>query len=486
MNTRTTYTFNRQRNNQGEIVNLNKPSDFISRTYENNQNDNGSVHSSYKYRRSNNPSVNGDNNQDNQNNRNQSYQNYQVNQSYQRNQNYQTFQNPNNQNYQNQNYQTFKNQNNQNEQNQNYQTFQNPNNQNYQNQNLNHSYHSHHSHHSGEDISNEDNLICPNCINSELAEMKKRREMEENRNDIPTPVFEDKYKRYNQDYINNKIAQREANQKEVEDSLNKYRNRDKEKFIRENENSINFLNNPNGNYLYDKFRNKYEEKERMINDNIDKFQNRERPEITSYFNHYVNNPNYKDNNPYGEYRKKQEDMDQYRQDLLRQIKYKENKKKMEEEEENRDAKRQYNNIQKQIEDENRMRLIREQQQKDELLRDNLKLIEEKKKRKMQEEEEEKRYKQQMDNEILRQKQYQDNLMMDKQRQRNELLQENLNNINREKNRKLREKEEDEKYKYYDSHFGNEHEKMGRCCKCHRIFPRRLLTVNQYFYKNNRV
>ena len=38
--------------------------------------------------------------------------------------------------------------------------------------------------------------------------MKKRREMEENRNDIPTPIFEDKYKKYNQDYINNKIAQR--------------------------------------------------------------------------------------------------------------------------------------------------------------------------------------------------------------------------------------------------------------------------------------
>ena len=225
MNTRTKYTFNRQRNNQnGELVNLNKPSDFISRTYENNnQNENGSVHSSYKYRKSNNPSLNGDNNQDNQNYRNQNYQN---------NQNYQTFQNQNNQNYQ---------------------TFQNPNNQNYQsNQNLNHSHHSHHSHYSGENISNEDNLICPNCINSELAEMKRRREMEENRNDMPTPVFEDKYKRYNQDYINNKIAQREANQKEVEDSLNKYRNRDKERFIRENENSINFLNNPNGNYLYDK------------------------------------------------------------------------------------------------------------------------------------------------------------------------------------------------------------------------------------------
>ena len=29
------------------------------------------------------------------------------------------------------------------------------------------------------------------------------------------------------------------------------------------------------------------------------------------------------------------------------------------------------------------------------------------------------------------------------------------------------------------------ERMGRCCRCHRIFPRRLLTINKYFYKENR-
>ena len=29
------------------------------------------------------------------------------------------------------------------------------------------------------------------------------------------------------------------------------------------------------------------------------------------------------------------------------------------------------------------------------------------------------------------------------------------------------------------------ERMGRCCRCHRIFPRRLLTINRYFYKENR-
>ena len=30
------------------------------------------------------------------------------------------------------------------------------------------------------------------------------------------------------------------------------------------------------------------------------------------------------------------------------------------------------------------------------------------------------------------------------------------------------------------------ERMGRCCRCHRIFPRRLLSINRYFYKENRV
>ena len=152
MNTRTTYTFNRQRNNQNGQSNLNKESNYISRTYENNQNDNGSVHSSYKYKRSNNESVNEGNYQNNENN--QSNQNY--------NQKYQNYQN---------------------------RMYQNQSNQNNENQNFNHF-------HSEKDISNEDNLICPNSINSELAEMKRNRERELNRNDYDTPAFEDKNKRY--------------------------------------------------------------------------------------------------------------------------------------------------------------------------------------------------------------------------------------------------------------------------------------------------
>ena len=30
------------------------------------------------------------------------------------------------------------------------------------------------------------------------------------------------------------------------------------------------------------------------------------------------------------------------------------------------------------------------------------------------------------------------------------------------------------------------ERLGRCCRCHKIFPRKLLSINNYFYKENRV
>ena len=72
------------------------------------------------------------------------------------------------------------------------------------------------------------------------------------------------------------------NRNEVANVMNKYKYNDKDRLIYENENSRNLLNERNGNYLYDKFRDKYEQKEKMINDNINKFTNKERPEISAY------------------------------------------------------------------------------------------------------------------------------------------------------------------------------------------------------------
>ena len=316
-------------------------------------------------------------------------------------------------------------------------------------------------------------------------DMKKKRDYDERRNDFVSVPFEDKYKTYDLNLINGKIKQREENRNEVANVMNKYKYNEKDKLIYDNENSRNFLNESNGNYLYDKFRDKYEQKEKMINDNINKYTNKERPEISAYFNNYVNNPDYKNNLEYGEYKKKQTDLDQYRQDLLNQIKEKDNKKRFETELENREAQRQYNYIQRQLEEENKNNALKTQQQKDDLLRGNLKLIEEKNRRRMEEENEKKLYKNAMDKQYEIDKQNEENKLRSKQQKMNDLLNENLNNINIERNRKLREKEEDKRYKYNDKAYGHDHELMGRCCKCHRVFPRRLLTINQHFYRNNR-
>ena len=32
---------------------------------------------------------------------------------------------------------------------------------------------------------------------------------------------------------------------------------------------------------------------------------------------------------------------------------------------------------------------------------------------------------------------------------------------------------------------NLEDQKGECCRCHRILPRRMLTINRYFYKENR-
>ena len=129
------------------------------------------------------------------------------------------------------------------------------------------------------------------------------------------------------------MEQRERNIKEIANNLEKWNNlSDKDKLIKQNENSINPLYQDNHNYLYEKFRTKYEKKQKLINDNYNKFQNLERPEITDYFRNYVNNPKYTGIS-YGEYKPKKYDIDNYRKYLDKKINIINNKKKKEKEEE---------------------------------------------------------------------------------------------------------------------------------------------------------
>jgi len=333
-------------------------------------------------------------------------------------------------------------------------------------------------------ISDEDNLVCPNCVNESLSKAKKQREQAEfNYNNQLTPGYGDNLRGISQKYYDERVKQRQLNQLEAANNLNAFENREKENLIRINENSNNILRNPD--YKLINFHNKFDEKERYINDNIDKFTNKERPEIQAYYNAYVNNPNYKPMN-YGDYIQPNINLERYRQELMKQIELKNRKKLEEEERENKAAQAQYEQIQKQINDDLRLQQIREQQQKDELLRANLVLANEKRKRKLLEEEEDKKYKQQMDNLYLREKENEQNRLKYEQFKKDELLKSNLNNIQLYKNRLQKEKEEDDKYRYVDSSFWKYHEKMGRCCKCHKIFPRKILSINQYFYTNNRI
>ena len=335
-------------------------------------------------------------------------------------------------------------------------------------------------------ISDEPDLICQNCINEELMEAKRRRDKDYyNSLQDQVPGFQDKYKSYNERYINSKIKEREKNSNEVSNLLNSYNNNDKERLIRENENGLNPMNANNYND-YERFRKNYNKKQEYINNNLDKFLNKERPEITDYYNAYINNPNYSGGLPYGEYRKTPQDLEQYRKDLLNQIEYKNKLKLSEEEANNRQAELNRINLQRQLDDENKEKYLKEKMMKDEVLRGNQQLIDEKKKKKMEEENEERKYKEQLDNIMYQNQLDEENRLRNKKQRQEELLRANLNNIELENMKKKKEKEEDEKYKYNDKAFAHDHEKMGRCCKCHRVFPRRLLTINKYFYSNNRV
>ena len=173
---------------------------------------------------------------------------------------------------------------------------------------------------------NKDYLLCQNCINDRLIEEKRRKEELGKKSSIPQP-FEDKYKNYNENKIREKVQQREKNIAEIYNNLEKWNQlNDKDRLIKENENSINPLYQDNHNYVYEKFQKKYERKQKLINDNYNKFQNLERPEITDYFRNYVNNPKYIGIS-YGEYKPKKYDVDGYRKVLDEQINYRNNKKR---------------------------------------------------------------------------------------------------------------------------------------------------------------
>ena len=470
------------------------------------------------------------------------------------------------------------------------------------------------------EMSDNDNLICPDCINCALMEDKRRREeMERNRdrdydynknNDYSYGLL-DRNRNYDKDLIEAKRRQREYNTNEAAQNLAKLNAElsDKEKLIQKNENSRNPLNDGRIDYQKKKFQDDYARRQKMINDNLDKYypnMSNERPEIKSYYDKYVYNPNYgrsddyynnKNTIDYGEYAPKNRNKEEYIKDLENQINYKNELKKREKEEERRRGQKQFEDMQKELKREEEERLQKEKKQKEELIRANMELINQKNKMKLKEMEDKLKYRELYDRQNEEYKKELERQRLEKERMKDDIYNQNKMEYENRQKRKEREKEKERERDMYDRRYddgrygdgrhgdnrgdnmydkrygpgydkrgdricddgygskgdryddrygmkdrerdrdrerdlydnkgnriyddkyggkdrdrdrerdrdrdkyddrdrednrglgigghGKRKERMGRCCRCHRIFPRRLLTINRYFYKDNR-
>ena len=325
-------------------------------------------------------------------------------------------------------------------------------------------------------------LLCQNCINKSLIEEKRYKEELNKKLDIPE-IYEDKYKNYSKNLIKEKVEQREKNIKEISDNYKKWNElNDKDKLINQYENSVNPLYQNNHNYAYEKFKKNYEKKQKLINDNYDKFQNYERSGIINYYNNYVNNDKCKPIE-YGEYKEKQYDINNYRKDLDEQINYREKQKRREREEDIKRENQQYNSAIKNLENENKEKELKKKRMKEELIKGNLELINAKKMKKEKLNKEDLKYKEYYNQENIR---YNNELLNEKNKQKKinkEFEIENQKNLSKIKRKKEEQMIEDEKYKYNDYSYEPPKEITAECSGCHKIYPKKLLTPNAYFYGN---
>ena len=418
------------------------------------------------------------------------------------------------------------------------------------------------------EMSENDNLICPNCINCTLMEEKRKRDNMNNMRDMDymrdmrdkdyekenTNALIDRNRNYNMDKIQEKRRQREKNINNAYQNLAKINAgmSNKDKLIQLNENSRNPLNEGYPDYQYQKFQDEYNRRQKMINENINKYypnMSNEKPEVSSYYQNYVNNPNYNNNtnNKKRLYDERDRDYDKYKdsdkkeylKNLEEQINYKNELKRKEKEEERRRGQLQYEEMQKELKREEQERYMKEQRQREELIRANLELINQKNQLKIKELEDKLKYrdlydkqndeylrdleKQKLEKEKLKEDMYNQNRKEYEIRQKRKELEKernkykyNYDNYNEDEydynrlpkgkydkrkydnkgnqyGKGYRDNEEDiNDYKdYRDNNIQNRGQKktkeiLGRCCRCHKIFPRRLLSINRYFYKENRV
>ena len=356
-----------------------------------------------------------------------------------------------------------------------------------------------------------DNLICPDCINEALIDQKRIRNDLNNRNND----LQDRYKYqtinnsfYENDLIEKKIHQREINTNNAMKTLSKLNSSmsNKERLIKINENSADPFHENNRDYQYEKFRKEYEKKQKFINDNLDKYLTVKKKKSLSETPLFFDKSDEKINSNTNRNRNESTNKKEYIKILEEQIKYKREKNKKEKEEDKIREKRYYEEIEEKIKKEENDKKIKEQNLKDDFIKGNRDIINKKNQDKIKEFNENLKYKEFLDK---KNEQYKKELL-EKQEENERLLNE-INNSTKKiydsynkKNMKYKRIESNEENEEKNSNFNNNNDnkniqnknekkyccydlnkQKGECCRCHRVLPRRLLTINRYFYRDNR-
>ena len=356
-----------------------------------------------------------------------------------------------------------------------------------------------------------DNLICPDCINEALIDQKRIRNDLNNRNND----LQDRYKYqtinnsfYENDLIEKKIHQREINTNNAMKTLSKLNSSmsNKERLIKINENSADPFHENNRDYQYEKFRKEYEKKQKFINDNLDKYLTVKKKPSLSETPLFFDKSDEKINSNTNRNRNESTNKKEYIKILEEQIKYKREKNKKEKEEDKIREKRYYEEIEEKIKKEENDKKIKEQNLKDDFIKGNRDIINKKNQDKIKEFNENLKYKEFLDK---KNEQYKKELL-EKQKENERLLNEinnstkKINDSYNKKNMKYKRIESHEENEENNSNFNNNNDnkniqnknekkyccydlnkQKGECCRCHRVLPRRLLTINRYFYRDNR-
>ena len=356
-----------------------------------------------------------------------------------------------------------------------------------------------------------DNLICPDCINEALIDQKRIRNDLNNRNND----LQDRYKYqtinnsfYENDLIEKKIHQREINTNNAMKTLSKLNSSisNKERLIQINENSTDPFQGNNRDYQYEKFRKEYEKKQKFINDNLDKYLTVKKKKSLSETPLFFDKSDEKINSNTNRNRNESTNKKEYIKILEEQIKYKREKNKKEKEEDKIREKRYYEEIEEKIKKEENDKKIKEQNLKDDFIKGNRDIINKKNQDKIKEFNENLKYKEFLDK---KNEQYKKELL-EKQKENERLLNEinnstkKINDSYNKKNMKYKRIESNEENEENNSNFNNNNDnkniqnknekkyccydlnkQKGECCRCHRVLPRRLLTINRYFYRDNR-